>query len=106
MRGCLVSIDTIGCQTEIVGKLVDSGGDYPLAVKGNQETLYRAVREAMAPQAREGSHQATIERSKERIELREYYVMPVDAIAEQFPSWKGLSSVGVAIGYRCDSKGH
>ncbi len=104
--GCLVSIDAMGCQTEIAAKIVDKGGDYLLAVKGNQETLYRAVREAMALQAREGSHQAKIERSRGRIEIREYHVMPAGAIAEQFPAWKGLSSLGVAIGYRCDSKGH
>lgn len=106
IRGCLVSIDAMGCQTEIAGKIVDNGGNYLLAVKGNQETLYRAVREAMSPQAREGSLQATIERSRGRIEIREYHVMPAGAIAEQFPAWKGLSTLGVAIGYRCDSKGH
>lgn len=106
IRGCLVSIDAMGCQTEIAAKIVDKGGDYLLAVKGNQESLYRAVRGAMSPQAREGSLQATIERSRGRIEIREYHVMPAGAIAEQFPAWKGLSTLGVAIGYRCDSKGH
>ncbi|QXC33763.1 ISAs1 family transposase [Aeromonas sp. FDAARGOS 1407] len=106
IRGCLVSIDAMGSQTEIAGKIVDNGGNYLLAVKGNQETLYSAVREAMSPQAREGSLQGTIERSRGRIEIREYHVMPAGAIVEQFPAWKGLSTLGVAIGYRCDSKGH
>ena len=28
VRGCLVSIDAMGCQTEIAAKIVDKGGDY------------------------------------------------------------------------------
>lgn len=105
ITGCLISIDAMGCQTEISAKIVDKGGDYLLAVKGNQETLHRAVREAMAPLAREGSHQARIEQSRGRTELREYHVMPAGEIAKQFPTWKGLNTLGVAIGYRRDSKG-
>lgn len=32
--------------------------------------------------------------------------MPAGAIVEQFPAWKGLSTLGgVANGYRCDGKG-
>lgn len=106
MTGCLISIDAMGCQTDIAAQIVDHGGDYLLAVKGNQETLHRAVREAMAPLAREGSHQATIEQSRGRTELREYHVMPAGEIVKQFPTWKGLNTLGVAIGYRRDSKGN
>ena len=106
MTGCLISIDAMGCQTDIAAQIVDHGGDYLLAVKGNQETLHRAVREAMAPLAREGSHQATIEQSRGRTELREYHVTPAGEMVKQFPTWKGLNTLGVAIGYRRDSKGN
>ena len=106
MTGCLISIDAMGCQTDIAAQIVDHGGDYLLAVKGNQETLHRAVREAMAPLAREGSHQATIEQSRGRTELREYHVMPAGEMVKQFSTWKGLNTLGVVIGYRRDSKGN
>lgn len=106
MTGCLISIDAMGCQTEIAAQIVNKGGDYLLSVKGNQETLHRAVREAMAPLAREGSHQAMIEQSRGRTELREYHVMPAGDMVKQFPTWKGLNTLGVAIGYRRDSKGN
>ena len=105
MTGCLISIDAMGCQTEIAAQIVDKGGDYLLAVKGNQETLHRAVREALAPLAREGSHQARIEQSRGRTELREYHVIQAGEMVKQFPTWKGLNTLGVAIGYRRDSKG-
>ena len=36
VKGCLVSIDAMGCQTAIASTIVKGGGDYLLAVKGNQ----------------------------------------------------------------------
>jgi len=45
LKGCIVTIDAIGCQTEIAQKIVDQGGDYLLAVKDNQSTLADALRE-------------------------------------------------------------
>jgi predicted transposase YbfD/YdcC len=107
-KGIMGRSSHLGSQYHLAEQLqiVDHGGDYLLAVKGNQETLHRAVREAMAPLAREGSHQATIEQSRGRTELREYHVMPAGEMVKQFPTWKGLNTLGVAIGYRRDSKGN
>jgi predicted transposase YbfD/YdcC len=39
LKGALVTIDAIGCQTEIAQKIIDGGGHYLLVVKGNQENL-------------------------------------------------------------------
>ena len=35
IAGSLVTIDAMGCQTEIAKTIIDGGGDYVLAVKGN-----------------------------------------------------------------------
>lgn len=43
IRGCLVTIDAMGCQTKIAKKIVDKGGDYLLPVKGNQKKLQSAL---------------------------------------------------------------
>ncbi|MDP3638422.1 MAG: ISAs1 family transposase [Azonexus sp.] len=43
LKGCIVTIDALGCQTEIAKKIVDQGGDYMLAVKDNQKNLSQAV---------------------------------------------------------------
>ena len=51
IKGCLVSIDAMGCQTEIAETILQQGGDYLLAVKGNQPKLFEAVRQALAPLA-------------------------------------------------------
>jgi predicted transposase YbfD/YdcC len=43
LKGALVTIDAAGCQTEIVEQIREQGGDYLVAVKGNQPTLQQAV---------------------------------------------------------------
>jgi predicted transposase YbfD/YdcC len=43
VKGALVTIDAAGTQTPIAAKIVDKGGDYFLAVKGNQPKLYDAI---------------------------------------------------------------
>ena len=43
LKGALVTIDAAGCQKEIARQVRDGGGDYLLATKGNQPSLYEAV---------------------------------------------------------------
>ncbi|HIF9216284.1 TPA: ISAs1 family transposase [Photobacterium damselae] len=107
IKGCLVSIDAIACQTNIASTIIENGGDYLLAVKGNQETLAKAVRQALLDKTTVASitSDVTIEQEHGRIEAREYHVLPAKELAQQFPDWKGLTSIGVAIGYRIDKSG-
>lgn len=44
IKGCLVTIDAMGCQTEIAEQIIDQGGDYLLAVKKNQKYLYEDIK--------------------------------------------------------------
>src|ERR687885_2817943 len=48
LKGCIVTIDAMGCQTEIVKTIVAPEADYVLALKGNQGTLQREVQELFA----------------------------------------------------------
>lgn len=43
LRGTTVTIDAMGCQTEIAKTIVEADGDYLLAVKENQPTLLQDV---------------------------------------------------------------
>src|SRR5512141_1261327 len=45
LSGCIVTIDAIGCQTDIAETIVARGGDYVLAVKGNQAGLHRELQD-------------------------------------------------------------
>jgi predicted transposase YbfD/YdcC len=43
IKGCIVTTDAMGCQKEIAKQIVEQGGDYVLALKGNQGNLYKEV---------------------------------------------------------------
>lgn len=43
LKGCIVTLDALGCQTEVAEKIVTRGGDYVLAVKNNQKNLSEAI---------------------------------------------------------------
>ena len=45
VAGAIVTIDAAGCQKNIAGKIINGQGDYVLALKGNQGTLYAAVQD-------------------------------------------------------------
>jgi predicted transposase YbfD/YdcC len=45
IKGCIVTIDAMGCQTAIAEQIRDQGGDYLLALKSNHKKAYRAVKQ-------------------------------------------------------------
>ncbi|WP_408601745.1 ISAs1 family transposase, partial [Paraburkholderia heleia] len=52
-KGAIVTIDAMGCQQNIAGKIVDAGAHYVLSVKENQPTLPANMREPLEIIARE-----------------------------------------------------
>ena len=44
LKGTIVTTDALNCQREIARTIIDKGGDYALALKGNQGTLHDDVR--------------------------------------------------------------
>jgi predicted transposase YbfD/YdcC len=45
LKGCIVTIDAMGCQRAIARQIRDQGGDYLLALKGNHKKAYAAVKQ-------------------------------------------------------------
>src|SRR5205814_8269336 len=43
IKGTIITIDAMGTQKAIAEQIIDSGADYVLALKANQETLHQAV---------------------------------------------------------------
>ncbi len=43
LHGCIVTIDAIGCQKEIVKLIAQQEGDYVITLKKNQGSLYKRV---------------------------------------------------------------
>jgi predicted transposase YbfD/YdcC len=44
LKGCIVTIDAMGCQYKIANQIVSAGADYVFSLKENQETLYDDVK--------------------------------------------------------------
>jgi predicted transposase YbfD/YdcC len=80
VSGAVVTIDAMGCQREIAGLIREGGGDYVLAVKQNQPTLYEQVEGAIDAGLEQDAaaldeHQ-TVEAGHGRQETRTYAIFP------------------------------
>ena len=104
LGGAIVTIDALGCQKEIAAQIVKGGGDYVLAVKGNQPKLHAALQEHFDRLHETDFADATCrrrttrEKAHGRREDRYYYQSPAaDALGELADAWAGLVSVGQVI---------
>lgn len=105
VSGSVVTIDAAGCQTEIAAKIIDGGGDYVLALKGNQGKLHQAVVDYITTHMENEFKRVPARKHTERLRGHgrddeiTYYQLEVP---EELPSrskWKGLRTIGVAIRY-------
>jgi predicted transposase YbfD/YdcC len=104
VRGGVVTIDAMGTQRAIAAVVVAGGADFVLALKGNQESLHRAVIEHIDEQL-EGdlpaaSELVTTGRGHGREEVRTYLQLPAPEGLPGRGQWKGLKSIGVVTS-RC-----
>ena len=99
LNKAIVTIDAAGCQKDIASKIRDQGGDYVLALKGNQGGLHAEVRnffnQAILVQHEEAGCDYYIneEKSRGRIEKREVWVTECLDWLPQKDDWKGLTSI-------------
>ena len=103
ISGSLVTIDAMGCQTEIARKIVDAGADYVLAVKENQPTLHRGIAaffdghlEDDFARTKARRHE-TEEKGHGRKEFRSYVVCPLPEDLPDASRWAELKAIGMAV---------
>lgn len=106
LKGALVSIDAIGCQKKIAGKIVERGGDYVLAVKSNQKHLLSDIQETVgkALDGKFAKHQVamitTVDEGHGRHEERTYMVITnLEGIRDR-AAWPNLKVVGMCCRQR------
>lgn len=92
LKGCIVTLDAMGCQKEIAGAIVEKGADYILAVKGNQGFLLDDLKEAFSQQKSLRAN-ITTELGHGRIEKRTCRVIEETAWICRKEEWKGLQSL-------------
>lgn len=103
LKGCIVTIDAIGCQTEIAQKILDRGGDYLLAVKDNQKALACALQEFFADGEAAGfgalpvSRHQSVEKDHGRIETRQaLWITDLSWLDRKLQAhWPKLAGVGM-----------
>jgi len=92
IKGCLVTIDAMGCQQEIAKKIVSKEADYILAVKKNQEHLYEDLQEAFE-QEKNISSNVQLDADHGRIEKRKCSIIThTEWICKQ-QNWTNLQTL-------------
>ena len=101
LKGCIVTIDAMGCQRAIAQTIVEQGADYVLALKDNQPTLAHAVEQFFVTGPQAEAHRTTSayanqsEQGHGRVELRCAWIsaeLPAEVTAA---AWPGLRSIGM-----------
>ena len=102
VAGHIVTIDAMGTQKDIAGKINDKNGDYVLALKQNHPNMYDDVKlffdtHINAPD--DGGfnimHVSKKEKGHGRIEYRQYYVTDRIEWLHNKGEWKGIKSIGM-----------
>ena len=106
LKGCIVTVDAIGCHKSVAEQIIDQQGDYVLAVKANQPKLLNHLRQVFdraKPQLHQDLSVDTFETHDEnhgRIETRRYWTTDqVDDFAD-WTAWKGLALFGMVEAQR------
>ena len=95
VKSSIVTIDSIGCQHDIVEKICGKKADYVIGLKRNQKNLYKAVESRFNEGVRAYARRRTAENGHGRIEVREYYLETDLSWLEKRDNWAGLKSVGM-----------
>lgn len=101
VAGCIVTIDAMGCQTKIASEIISAGGNYVLALKGNQSSLHEEVRNFI-----EDTHECEVAGAKfdyeqtdevahGRVESRKYWITEDAKWLSSYAQWEGLRSIGM-----------
>jgi predicted transposase YbfD/YdcC len=99
IKGAIITIDAMGAQKAIAADIVDGGGDFVLALKGNQGALHQAVIDHIDEQLEgelEGAQElVTTEKGHGRVETRTYLQLPAPQELPGFTLWKGLKTIAI-----------
>lgn len=110
IQGCIVTIDAMGCQTKIAALIIARGGDYLLALKGNQGTLAAEVEEAFIDaDAKDyvglpAQVVETVEQGHGRRERRRYRTLGQLGDLSNGAAWAGLNMLGM-VECECERDG-
>jgi predicted transposase YbfD/YdcC len=107
LSGCIVTIDAIGCQKEIVKLITQQNADYVITLKKNQGNLYDSVEElfklGISTSFKEFQHSTykTEETGHGRHEIRNYVMLSgIQSRLDPDSVWSKFSSIGMVESVR------
>jgi Transposase len=96
IAGKVVTADAMHCNRETIEKIIQRGGDYVLALKGNQEIAHDEIgayiEDCISDPLVEVEMASTVEKNRNRIETRICYKAPSLSWFESRHEWIGLKS--------------
>lgn len=101
LKGCIVTIDAMGCQEAIIDDIIAGGGDYAIAVKGNQGHLHNSIIEFFTQGEKNNFHDIsyqyheTIDKGHGRVEVRRYWISDDLTSIHKPERWKNLRAIGM-----------
>jgi len=100
LKGCIVTMDAMGCQTAIAGQIRAQEGDYLLALKSNHKKAYKAIKQHFHPHIEHQLAWRTAENffdafddSHGRTVRRRVWVIPDLKPIPELAKWPDLQSV-------------
>lgn len=112
IRGCLVTIDAMGCQTDIARQIVGQGGDYLLALKGNQEHLSEDVQslfewaENLEFQGLVHDQHQTVNKGHGRLEKRQCWTLSDPTCLSMLPDRDRWANLRTLVKVRAERQGN
>ena len=101
LKGTIVTADALNCQRAIAQQIVDQGGDYALALKGNQGTLHDDVRTFFNdPASTPAASAQSVDADHGRIETRTATVWTDIEWLQRDHHWPGLAAIGKVVRIR------
>jgi len=112
ISGALVTIDAMGCQTEIAEQIVTAKADYCLAVKGNQPTLHKELQAFFITHLENDFSDVEVRRLESdekghgRENYRSYFICKVPKGLPDLSRWRGIKAIGMTINNTTRSSGN
>jgi len=101
VKACIVTIDAMGCQTDIAEKIIEKGADYVLMVKDNQKALKEQVVKVLGQCAVSPSKTVTFDIGHGRTEQRTCTATEDLRFLDGTEKWKGTGSVAMVESVTC-----
>ena len=95
LQGTVVTADALHCQRATARQTVDQGGDYALALKGNQGTLHDGVVRVLDdPASKADTAKPMVDAGHGRIETRTATVSADIGWLQEQHEWPGFAAIG------------